>query len=77
MESWKSQIQSTKEAIERLEQQLGSLEQTVIEIFPQQIANLWQKIYGFDVSNTIDKEGARSISRKQQSGVKRVITDIS
>ena len=57
MDSWKSQIQTTKEAIQWLQQGLRYLKRASFEDCLQQMADLGQKIYSFVAPpNTTNKE---------------------
>ena len=78
MESWKSQIQTTEEAIQWLNQGLGSFIKVIVEDCMQQMANLRKKVYSLGAPKSTNDLETRSISWTQQIGAKRGETlDIS
>ena len=71
MESWKSQLDTIEETIQWFHQGLGYFDRVAIEDFLQQMAELTKKVYDLGAPKSTNEEGAGSISRKQQIGVKR------
>ena len=57
MESWKSQIQTTKEVTQWLEQRLGSFEGVVVADCLQQRIYLRQKMYCLGAPKSTNEEG--------------------
>ena len=57
---------------------LRSFDKVVVEDCMQTLVDLSQKVYGLGAPKLVNEEGTRSISQKQQIGVKRGVTiDIS
>ena len=69
--SWKYIIQTTKEAIQWLQQGLRYLKRASFEDCLQQMADLQQKMYGLGALKSTNEEDARSIGWKQQICLKR------